>query len=109
MDPVMGIVGMLIIANWSWNLVRISGAVLPDTGPEDGVPAEIARRLEAGSEDRISDLHLWRVGPGHNAAVVSLVSHRPAPPASYKERLAGIAGLSHVTIEVLTCPGKHSG
>ena len=107
MDPVMGIVGMLVIANWSWNLVRISGAVLLDMRPEDGVAAEIAQRLEAGSDDRISDLHLWRVGPGHNAAVVSLVSDRPAPPATYKERLASIAGLSHVTIEVQTCPGKH--
>jgi cation diffusion facilitator family transporter len=108
MDPVMGIVGMLVIANWSWNLVRISGAVLLDMRPEDGIAAEIAQRLEAGSDDRISDLHLWRVGPGHNAAVVSLVSDRPDPPATYKERLASIAGLSHVTIEVQPCPGKHS-
>jgi cation diffusion facilitator family transporter len=108
MDPVMGIVGMLVIANWSWNLVRISGAVLLDMRPEDGVAAEITQRLEAGSDDRISDLHLWRVGPGHNAAVVSLVSDRPDPPATYKERLASIACLSHVTIEVQTCPGKHS-
>jgi cation diffusion facilitator family transporter len=109
MDPVMGIAGMLVIANWSWNLVRVSGAVLLDMRPEDGVAAEIARRIETGTDDRISDLHRWRIGPGHNAAVVSLVSHRPAPPASYKERLAGIAGLSHLTIEVLTCPGSHSG
>jgi cation diffusion facilitator family transporter len=79
MDPVMGIVGMLVIANWSWNLVRISEAVLLDMRPEDGVAAEIAQRLEAGSDDRMSDLHLWRVGPGHNAAVVSLVSDRPDP------------------------------
>ena len=108
MDPVMGIVGMLVIANWSWNLVRMSGAVLLDMQSEDGVAAEIAQRLEAGSDDRISDLHLWRVGPGHKAAVVSLVSDRPAPPATYKQRLASIAGLSHVTIEVQPCPGKHS-
>jgi cation diffusion facilitator family transporter len=108
MDPVMGIVGMLVIANWSWNLVRISGAVLLDMRPEDGVATEIAQRLEAGSDDRISDLHLWRVGPGHNVAVVSLVSDRPDPPATYKERLASIAGLSHVTIEVQPCLGKHS-
>jgi len=108
MDPVMGIVGMLVIANWSWNLVRMSGAVLLDMRPEDGVAGEIAERLEAGSDDRISDLHLWRVGPGHSAAVVSLVSDRHDPPATYKERLASIAGLSHVTIEVQPCPGKHS-
>jgi cation diffusion facilitator family transporter len=107
MDPMMGIVGMLVIANWSWNLVRVSGAVLLDMRPADGLAAEIAQRLEAGPHDRISDLHLWRVGPGHNAAVVSLVSDCPEPPASYKARLAGIAGLSHVTVEVQACPGEH--
>jgi cation diffusion facilitator family transporter len=107
MDPMMGIVGMLVIANWSWNLVRVSGAVLLDMRPADGLAAEIAQSLEAGQHDGISDLHLWRVGPGHNAAVVSLVSDCPEPPASYKARLVGIAGLSHVTVEVQACPGEH--
>jgi cation diffusion facilitator family transporter len=107
MDPLMGIVGMLVIANWSWNLIHVSGAVLLDMRPRDGIAGEIARRLEAGSHDRVSDLHLWRVGPGHSAAVVSLVSDRPEPPAIYKARLAGIRGLSHVTVEVQPCPGEH--
>ena len=106
-DPVMGIIGMLVIANWSWNLIRASGAVLLDMRPAGGLAREIARRLEAGQHDRLSDLHLWRIGPGHNAAIVSLVSDRPAPPASYKAQLAGIPGLSHVTIEVQACPGAH--
>jgi cation diffusion facilitator family transporter len=107
MDPLMGIVGMLVIANWSWNLVRASGAVLLDMRPQDGIAGEIARRLEAVPHDRVSDLHLWRIGPGHSAAVVSLVSDRPEPPAIYKARLAGIHGLSHVTVEVQPCPGEH--
>jgi Co/Zn/Cd efflux system component len=58
-------------------------------------------------DDRIADLHFWRLGPSHNAAVVSLVADRPEPPAFYKARLAGISGLSHVTIEVHPCPGEH--
>ena len=107
LDPVMGIVGMLVIANWSWNLIRASGAVLLDMQPRDGIAGEIAQRLEAGPHDRVSDLHLWRVGPGHSAAVVSLVSDRPEPPASYKARLSGIRGLSHITVEVQLCPGEH--
>jgi cation diffusion facilitator family transporter len=107
MDPVMGIVGALVIANWSWGLVRGAGAVLLDMQAEAGLAREITRRLEAESKDRISDLHIWRVGPGHNAAVVSLVSDRPEAPAAYKSRLAGLAGLSHVTIEVERCPGAH--
>ena len=107
LDPVMGIVGMLVIANWSWNLIRASGAVLLDMRTGDGIASEIKHRLEAEREDRVSDLHVWRVGPGHCAAVVSLVSDQPEPPASYKSRLVGIPGLSHVTVEVQPCPGDH--
>ncbi len=106
MDPMMGLLGMGVILNWSWSLVRISGGVLLDMRPE-GIAHEIAERLEAGGGDRIADLHLWRVGPGHHAAIVSIVSDRPEPPAAYKARLADISGLSHVTIEVLACPGEH--
>jgi Co/Zn/Cd efflux system component len=107
MDPVMGIVGMLVIANWSWNLIGASGAVLLDMRPRDELGREIARRLETGPHDRVSDLHLWRIGPGHNAAIVSIISDHPEPPASYKGRLAGIPGLSHITVEVQACPGEH--
>jgi len=107
LDPVMGIVGMLVIANWSWNLIRASGAVLLDMRTGDGIASEITHRLEAKRDDRVSDLHVWRVGPGHCAAVVPLVSDQPEPPASYKSRLVGIPGLSHVTVEVQPCPGDH--
>jgi Co/Zn/Cd efflux system component len=67
---------------------------------------KIALRLEQGS-DRVSDLHLWRLGPGHLAAVISIVTHDPRSPEQYKRRLSGLAGLSHVTIEVVTCPDPH--
>jgi cation diffusion facilitator family transporter len=107
MDPAMGIIGALVIANWSWSLVRSAGAVLLDIQPDAGLVPEITRRLEGEGEDRIADLHIWRIGPGHNAAVVSLVSDRPEAPAVYKARLAGLAGLSHVTVEVQRCPGAH--
>jgi cation diffusion facilitator family transporter len=106
MDPAMGIVGAMVIANWSWGLLRAAGAVLLDMRPESGVAEEIRHRLEAGG-DRIADLHIWRVGPGHHAAVVSLVADTPEAPQAYKTRLAGIAGLSHLTIEVQPCPGPH--
>jgi cation diffusion facilitator family transporter len=105
-DPAMGILGMLVILNWSWRLTRTSGAVLLDMRPE-AIGRQIAERLEAVAGDRIADLHLWRVGPGHHAAIVSLVCDRPEAPAIYKARLADIAGLSHVTIEVQPCPGAH--
>ena len=104
MDPLMGIVGMMVIANWSWSLARRSGAVLLDMTEPDGLAKSIVGRIERSGIDRVTDLHTWRVGPGHNAAVVSVVSDRPEPPAAYKARLAG---LSHVTIEVQRCPGAH--
>ena len=108
LDPVMGLVGMCVIANWSWNLIRASGAVLLDMRTSDGLAGEITRRLETGRDDRVSDLHVWRIGPGHCAAVVSVVSDQPDSPSTYKARLAGITGLSHVTVEVHPCPGEHS-
>ena len=56
----------------------------------------------AGSEG------VWRLGPGHHAAVVSVVTDTPRPPADYKRRLDGLEGLSHVTVEVEPCPGPHA-
>jgi cation diffusion facilitator family transporter len=106
MDPVMGIIGACVIANWSWGLVKAAGAVLLDMHPKDGLGAAISERLET-SGDRITDLHVWRVGPGHASAVISIVSDRPDPPSAYKARLSGLHGLSHITVEVEPCPGEH--
>ena len=106
MDPLMGIVGAIVIANWAWGLVRLAGAVLLDMRPDVELSAAIEQRLEIG-RDRIADLHLWRVGPGHHAAVIALVSDHPEPPSTYKARLMGLPGLSHVTVEVEPCPGPH--
>jgi len=95
-----------VILSWSWTLVRSAGAVLLDVSPDPRLSNNIAVRLEHGG-DRISDLHLWRVGPGHLAAVISLVSDHPNSPGFYKDKLAGLPGLSHDTIEVERCPGAH--
>jgi cation diffusion facilitator family transporter len=102
MDPVMGIVGALVIANWSLRLLRNAGAVLLDTVVDPQLAARIRARLEVGG-DRIADLHLWRVGPGHAALIASIVSDEPQSPESYKARLADLEGLSHITIEVHPC------
>ncbi len=102
MDPLMGLVGAAVIARWSWGLLRDSGLVLLDAVPDRHLAEDMRERLEVDG-DRVSDLHLWRVGPGHNAAVVSLVSDRPAAPDHYKARLADLPHLSHVTVEVLRC------
>jgi cation diffusion facilitator family transporter len=102
-DPAVGIVGAIVIASWAIGLIRDSGAVLLDASVDKKLEAVIRDRLETRG-DRVSDLHLWQVGPGHRAAVISLVSDNPLPPATYKRRLLGLKGLSHVTVEVEVCP-----
>jgi len=102
MDPVMGIVGGIVIARWSWGLLRGSGAVLLDRVPDPALPDRIRERLERDG-DRISDLHVWKVGPGHLAAIVSLISDRPQSPDHYKKLLSGEPQLSHLTVEVHPC------
>jgi cation diffusion facilitator family transporter len=106
MDPVMGLVATVVILSWSWTLIRSAGAILLDVCPDPSLARMIATRLEQGS-DRVSDLHLWRLGPGHLGAVISLVTHNPQAPERYKRRLSGLGGLSHVTIEVVPCLGEH--
>jgi cation diffusion facilitator family transporter len=101
-DPAVGIVGSLVIASWAYGLIRDSGAVLLDVSADKNLEAVIRERLETKG-DKVTDLHLWQVGPGHRAAVISVLSDNPLPPATYKRRLGGLRGLSHVTVEVELC------
>jgi Co/Zn/Cd efflux system component len=103
MDPLMALIGVAVILSWSVGLIRSSATVLLDMVPDRRLAGQIRERLEIGG-DRVSDLHLWRLGPGHAGLIASVVSDRPQAPAVYKERIAGIEGLSHVTIEVHACP-----
>ncbi|NPU64707.1 CDF family Co(II)/Ni(II) efflux transporter DmeF [Bradyrhizobium sp. 83012] len=98
-DAAVGLVGSAVIASWAYGLIRDAGAVLLDANADRRLEATIRARLEAGG-DRVTDLHLWQVGPGHRAVVVSIVSHAPLAPAMYKQRLRDLHGLSHVTVEV---------
>ena len=104
LDPVVGLVGTAVIAAWAFSLIKSSGAVLLDAVPSREHAEAIRQRLELG-EDRVADLHIWRLGPGHLGVMAVVVSDRPLPPDQYKSRLTGIAGLSHVNIEVHACHG----
>ena len=108
MDPMMGIVGSIVIARWSYGLMRDSAKVLLDAQASPELAAEIRRAVEAGSEDRVADLHLWRLGPGHFGAIVSIVSDRPRPASEFKSRLAHRRELAHLTVEVNACPTHHA-
>ena len=99
-DPAMGVVGALVIARWSWGLIRDSGSVLLDAAAEgQDVRQEIREAMEP-TGGQVTDLHVWQVGPGHFAAIVSLIAREPREPAHYKVLLAHIHELSHVTVEV---------
>ena len=104
LDPAMGLVGTVVIIAWSWTLIQSAGATLLDAVPDRGLAKGVRGCLETGG-DRVTDLHLWRLGPGHTGLIVSVVSDAPQPPSAYKAKLAGLHGLSHVTVEVNPCPG----
>lgn len=101
-DPLVGLVGTLVILSWAYGLIRAAGAALLDTVPDEALEKALRARLEVQG-DRVADQHLWRIGPGHYAAVLTIVSDHPQRPSHYKSRLSGLQGLSHVTIEVEDC------
>ena len=100
MDPVMGIVGSLVIARWSYGLLRSSATILIDGQAHDHAVGHIREAIETDPETRIADLHVWRVGTGHLAVIVSVVTANPRSCDYYKDLLADIHDLSHVTVEV---------
>jgi cation diffusion facilitator family transporter len=98
-DPLAGLLAALLVAQFAWALMRRAGAALLDVNPSPELTAEVRRRLSAGGE-RVIDLHLWRLGPGHHAVIAVIAADHPGPVATYRARLAGLAGVSHVTVEV---------
>jgi cation diffusion facilitator family transporter len=103
MDPVMGIVGALVISTWAYALVRDTGRILLDMTPDAALLARIRRRVEADG-DRVADLHLWRLGPGHLGAIVTIVTQRSRDSSFYRSQLKCFPTLSHVTVEVANRP-----
>lgn len=99
LDPAMGIVGAIVIAKWAFNLMRDSSAVLLDA-TDQPVAAEIRELLETSGDVRISDLHVWQVGPQARAAIVSVVASAGVTAEAVRARLAPVHELSHLTIEL---------
>lgn len=103
LDPLMGIVGALLMGRWAVGLARDSAGMLLDAEDHGQVAGEIRNIIQALPDHEIADLHVWRIGPASRACIVSLVSHAPLALEAYRASLAGIAGLDHVTIEVNLC------
>jgi cation diffusion facilitator family transporter len=103
LDAVIGIVGAAIIAQWAWSLMATAGRILLDAAPSGDTTKAVRKAIESEPDNRIADLHVWRVGPGHLAVVLTVVTHHARTPGHYKNLLAGIDLLSHVTVEVERC------
>lgn len=106
MDPAMGVLGALVIVKWAYGLLRQTSAVLVDCNDDEHLRAEVRCAIENDADNRLADLHLWQIGPGHWAAIVSLVTDTPRGPDHYRRLLSNIHELSHVSIEVHPCPGE---
>jgi cation diffusion facilitator family transporter len=99
MDPVAGLLGAIVIAAWSYTLIRDTGAILLDMMP-DHTMAERMRAIIENDGDRLTDLHLWRLGPGHLGAIISVATSEQRGPNYYQALLGRFRALSHVTVEV---------
>ncbi len=105
LDPMMGIVGGLVIMKWGIGLCRSSGRQLLDTVPSEPLLEEIRSCIESIGDCEVADLHLWEIGPGQQACIVSLVTSSPEAPSFYREAIEKVASVAHITIEVERCPG----
>ncbi|HEY2629314.1 MAG TPA: CDF family Co(II)/Ni(II) efflux transporter DmeF [Usitatibacter sp.] len=104
LDPVMGLVGAGVVGWWSIGLIAQSSRILLDREMDAPLIAKIRGAIEVDGDAEIADLHVWRVGRASHAAVLTIVAHNPQAPAVYRERLACVPTLMHVSVEVNRCP-----
>ncbi len=103
MDACMGLVGAALITKWGYGLLRETSRVLLDSAPDDETLERIERVIESDADNRITDLHVWRLGPRSYGVIISLVTHQPRDPEHYKALLKEFDELHHVTVEVNHC------
>lgn len=106
MDPLMGIVGAILVCQWSVGLLRTTSSILIDRQGSDELKTKIKGSIESVGDNRVADLHLWAIGPNIYGVIISVVTHNPEPPAYYKKLLPPDLGLVHVTVEIHQCPDR---
>jgi cation diffusion facilitator family transporter len=102
-DPLMGVVGAILVARWSLGLVKSTAQILLDREGPDDVCTAVRESIEVEDDNRIVDLHVWAIGPNIYSAIVSLVTHHPQPPDHYKALIPKSLNVVHVTVEVHCC------
>src|ERR1700746_281441 len=108
LDPVVGLVGSGVVFSWAYTLFRdTSGILLDRTPPSSDLPDEIRRAVESDGDSLVTDLHVWQIGIGKFAAMISVVAHEPRSSDSYRQLLRGHGELVHVTIETQHCREDH--
>ena len=103
MDPAMGIVGAILVARWSYGLLGSTSAVLLDRQAPVELEESIIGLIEADGDTRVTDLHVWSIGPGIYSALIAVVAHDPLDPSEYKALIPDSLGLVHVSVEVHLC------
>ena len=105
MDPLMGILGAVLVARWAWALLRDTSGVLLDRQAPRETCAKVTQAIEDGGEDRVADLHVWSIGPNIYAMACAVITHEPKAPRHYKRLIPRDLGIVHSTIEVHRCQG----
>jgi cation diffusion facilitator family transporter len=106
LDPVMGIVGSAVVAQWSWGLLRDTSAILLDRTPGNDLEEEIRKAVESDPDTAVADLHVWPVGVGRYSAIVSILAKEPRTPEYYRQVFSEHEELGHVTIEICRTGGE---
>ncbi|MDH3327922.1 MAG: CDF family Co(II)/Ni(II) efflux transporter DmeF [Desulfobulbaceae bacterium] len=106
LDPFMGIVGALVISRWSYSLLLQTGPILLDESIGEKYINNIIAKIETDADNRVADIHVWKVGPAHYAAIISIVTHYPRKIEHYQDLLREFDSLSHLTIEINTCSSE---
>ncbi len=108
LDPVVGLVGSGVVFSWAYQLLRDTSGILVDRTPlSSDLPDEIRRAVESDGDSIVTDLHVWQVGAGKFAAIVSIVAHEPRPSDYYRALFRDHDELVHVTIETQHCQEAH--
>lgn len=107
LDPIMGIVGAIIIIRWSYGLLKETSPLLLDASIEEDYRLLITQAIENDADNQIADIHVWKIGANDYAAIISIVTHEPNTPDYYKALLKDFNKLSHITIEINKCIDEH--